>query len=444
MKSLVEQLKALKTIKHDINPDANFVRTTKTELMTRISATKVEQQRAAVERQQTVQQKVSRAWDLGHVLVPQTFARAMRPMVTAALALLLTTGGWIASAYAAPGDTLWQAKAAVGSVIERGQLALSDDTGDVELNLKFASKRAQVIKEVADRPDISPEKKKKIIQDSAAGIEKNILDAEIKIDTVDVEKSPDLIKDVSLKTKEITTTLKETAQKVEGEKQDVVFAEDLTTQAEVSTQKSLSLVEKAVQKKVDAQKEISEEEIFIIRDHIDTLVADIERDATKAKEHADTLVETVEKNTLDFLNASTTTSSGIEEVTTTLDIDISEVSTTLHSTTTTENTIISIDDGEKNPEEVAKDIQERATNTVTNVAEQKTQVEQLVDVDIVEALKKTRELTDSVTETVREVSDATKEVLPQVEPISVDSREEDVEEIDDEVDVAEDIGDTTL
>ncbi len=408
MKELKSQLKRVKDIDGLVNPDRVWVAENKARLMSQIANTATPQKQVMQDHE-----RVQYAWystqRMVKLFVPRNMARAVRPVMTVMLALLLTTSGWIASAYAQPGDTLWSAKAAVGTVIEKSQLAFADDEEDVKLNLTFAAKRAQEIKTVVEREDVAPEKKAKFVQKTSEDLEKNLDEASEGLKNTDSENTS--VKEVSLKTKEIAKTLKETTEKVSEEVIDEELKKDLTEQT-VETQKiSLEMVETVVQKKVDAQVEITDEEKMVIKEHIEEVVETISEDTQKVKEQTDELVKDVEDaediiDEVEIENIEGVIEEVVSEETTTIEI-VEEVDTT----TSTPEVIIE----EKTTQEQVQEVAEKVEEAIKTVDTEKQEVQTLVEEEnILEAIKKTRALTETVEQTAEEVTRVSEDVMPVI------------------------------
>ncbi|PLX28256.1 hypothetical protein C0581_02880 [Candidatus Parcubacteria bacterium] len=448
MKNLRRQLKEVKQAKGLVNPDPSWVLENKQKLLNQISNTTAVEQK---EKKQNVPENMQYAWlsftRKAKVFLPQNMASLARPLATAVLALLLTTSGWVASAYAEPGDVFWGTKEAFGVVVEHGRLVLTRDDDEAPLHLEFASKRAKVLQQVVDRENIDPVKKKKMVQKAVEDVEKKLASADESLQKISPEKASKMVKDVSLKTKEISKTLKDTAKKVEVE--DSEFAKDINKKATESTKKSLEMVEVVVQKKIEAQLEISEDEKNVIKEHIDEVVGNLKQDAQKAQTQAEELTEGVETGAISEHELVTSTVGVVEEVensvegdpsTTTsdsIDTEIEAVSTTTSENVETadesdvEQTIQSgslMESGEK-----VKNVVKTIGDAVESFDEDVEGVDVLVEEDILEAIKKTQELNDSVEQAVDGVSKTVEELLPHISNSGLrDGETKDVTEGDEE------------
>ncbi|MBT3949437.1 hypothetical protein HOF40_05120 [Candidatus Parcubacteria bacterium] len=143
MRELKRQLKEVRKKTGLVNPDRSWVLENKQRLFDQISNTTVVVEK---EKKQKTPENMQYAWlsftRKAKVFLPQNMATLARPLATAVLALMLTTGGWVASAYAEPGDVFWGTKEAFGAVVEQGRLAFTPDNEEASLHLEFASKRA--------------------------------------------------------------------------------------------------------------------------------------------------------------------------------------------------------------------------------------------------------------------------------------------------------------
>ena len=100
------------------------------------------------------------------MFVPTNINKAFRPILTAVMALVITSGGWIASAYAEPGDFMWSTKVALNSVVEQGQLALTPEEKKTSIKLDFATKRAHILKQVSDSNIQNKDTKNKLLKET--------------------------------------------------------------------------------------------------------------------------------------------------------------------------------------------------------------------------------------------------------------------------------------
>jgi len=361
------------------------------------------------------------------VFLPQNMATLARPLATAVLALMLTTGGWVASAYAEPGDVFWGTKEAFGAVVEQGRLAFTPDNEEASLHLEFASKRAKILQQVVDIENIDPVKKKKMVQKAVEDVEKKLASADESLQNSTPEKASGMVKDVSLKTKEISKTLKETADKVEAE--DSEFAKDINKTATESTKKSLEMVETVVQKKTEAQLEISEDEKNVIKEHIDGVVEDLKEDVEEAQTQAEELTEGVESGIINEHELVTSTAimvvedEVVEGDTSTSTSENSEIEVIVEDSLSTSTPEIDNKDNEEAGDaneglmesgEKVKNVVQLIDDAVDSFDGDVEDVDVLVEENLLEAIQKTQELNDSVEKAIEDVGKTIEEFLPQI------------------------------
>ncbi len=400
MKDVKAQLKAVKHADGLVNPNRVWVSKNRARLMSQIENTAVK-----VTKKIPQHEHMQYAWystqKFIKAFIPHNMSRVARPVFTMVLALMLTTSGWVASAYAQPGDTLWSAKEAFGSVIERSQLAFANNEDDIALNIKFASKRAQVIKTVVERDDIKTEKKTKIVKKNAEEIEQKLINAKEGIKNVDAENTAEMIKDVSLKTKEIAKSLKETTEESTKNLDNQELTTELAKQTTETQKVSLEMVETVVQKKVDAQLEITEEEKTVIKEHIDEVVEDMKEDTKKAKEQTDEMVDVVDN--VKIIDGEDGENGGV---------DISEQADGSENMSTTTGDVVVL---EKDAGTQVHDVADQVDDAIKKIVSEGLEVDDLVEDNILEAIKKTRALTQTVEEAVDEVTRVTEDVLPAIQ-----------------------------
>jgi hypothetical protein len=380
-----------------VNPDPVWVLENKRNMMSQIGNT------IGQEKKQDV---FSNVQSFFQTFVPQRFAYALKPAGVVFLALVLTTSGWIASAYAKPGDVLWNAKNALDNVVEQGQLAFTAQEDQAVLHLKFATKRAKVIQEVADNT-VDPKVKTDIIKQTVEELKDKMDQATKSVNNTPVEKSKELVKEVNNKVKEITQSLSETVAKVDTV--DHQLAKDIDKSSLDTKQKSLAMIEVVVQKKTDAQVEISDEEKDIIKEHLTTAVGDMKEEAVKAKDQATGLVQEVKNSADEGKTVSTSTVSVLGSGST------ASSSTGVNSTGTIQNNInvsstISVASTTK---EIVDGVAQTASQTVQTAETKEVEVKTLIQTNVLEAIKKTQELGVVVQQTVNTV-EKTAEILPTI------------------------------
>lgn len=389
-----EQLKNLKNTEV-LTARPSWVLENKKMLMSQIAKTTVET--IHNENENILTEKLKNIAHVYQMLLPKNIGRTLKPVFTTVLALIITSGGWIASAYAEPGDIMWSTKKAISNVVEQGQLVVTSKENKASLNLEFASKRAQVLKEVADS-DANINVKTKIIRQASDELQQKLDTAKEELKDSDVIKISDLVKDVALKTQEISSTLKEVASQ---NVVDASLSKELSAKAVDVSQTSLQMVERVLEKKVESKTAVSEEEKIIIKDHLATAVEEIKKDTEKAKEDLVGLSASANNN------VATSESQALNTTSTLIKEDV--------SVTTTNTTTSSVELKTTTP---VQDAQIKTTELTSKVAEmskavesEKTTVTNLVETNILEAVKKTIELKTSVDTVSKEVVTTKEQIL---------------------------------
>ncbi|HRH23291.1 MAG TPA: hypothetical protein PK295_01525 [Candidatus Magasanikbacteria bacterium] len=359
MRELKLQLKRMKDLETRINPDREWILRNRTLLMNQIGHTSLQSVDHPAEAA-NVAHSVS-TWT--KIFIPEVLVRSFKPVMSVAFALMLTTVGWIASAYAEPGDVLWGAKSAFNSVVENGRLALAPESEQASLKLSYASKQAHILKQVVETTNVDGEEKEKLVEKTADSLQKKLESAQESIKTIALNDSVDLVKKVSLSTQDISQTLKETMVNaaVGG------ISDTIEKTAVETTKQSLQMVGDAVQKKTDANFEISNEEKELVKDHIDAAVESIIAEVAKAQNKLN------EQSTSSTLAVPTSPTGTV----------ISPSSTLLLSTST------SIMD---------------AIATVKTIDEQKKTVNSLKETNLIEALNTTKALAEQVTTVIEKIT----------------------------------------
>ncbi len=373
MKLLRGTLKSIKHLESRINPDRLWVVSNRERLMTQIAHTS---------KQATVHQ-IKHAWasqslaTWKKIFVPHSLARSLKPVLSVVVALLVTSAGWIASAYAEPGDVLWDAKNALNSVVETGRLALASDDEQTTLRLSYASKQAHVVKQVAEATEVNPEKKAKLLDESVSNLQKKLDSAKDTIQSVTPEKAVGLVKEASLSTMDISQTLKESIEKAGLE--DSPVADTLEKAAAETTKQGLEIVGAAVQKKTESNLEISSEDQQIVKEHIDKAVESIVLETQKAQDKIQILP----------LSSSSTIS---------ISVDFSSSSSQISATVSSGTMVTS---------SVSTNLNQVITAVKTTIDEQKKTVESLKETDLLKAINTTKVLAEQVTQVIEKVNTQT-------------------------------------
>ena len=351
-------------------------------LMSQISKTNVE---AKGERKEKT---FSENWrNFAHIyqsFVPHNINKAFRPVLTAMMALVITTGGWVASAYAQPGDFMWSTKVAFNSVVEQGKLAFTSDENKTSVQLEFASKRAQILRQVVDSDIENKDTKNKLIKETSEDLKHKLDNVSESLQQTDATTASGLVKELSLKTKEISNTLKDAAAQTAIE--DEGLSKDLSLQATDTAKQSLELVEVVLEKKIEANLEISEDEKLIIREHIAESVLEIQKDTEKVQAQADKLTEETKVENNDSTQTTTSSANNIELLTI---VTLSASTTAVTSTAKTGDSVT--------------EIKSRAAELSKTIVTENNNVQVLLDSNVLEAVKKTLELKNTISTLSHEV-----------------------------------------
>jgi len=419
MKRLQEQLKNLKN--EDVfSARPSWVLENKQLLISQISKTRVDV--SAQKQKQTWGTYWKNFSHIYQMFVPTNLNKSFRPVFTALVALILTSGGWVASAYAEPGDFMWSAKVAINSMVEQGQLAVTSEEKKTSVKLNFAAKSAQVLKQVSDSNISDKGTKNKLLKENSVDLKNKLDSASESLQNSEAKDAIDLVKEVSLKTKEISNTLKQVAAQTALD-DNASLSKDLSAQAVDASKQSLQMVEVVLEKKAEVNSEVSEEEKLIIREHITDTVNQIKQDTKKVKAQADQLVEDVKNdninnlsNPLNSLLPSSSSTSVLGTVSSTAS------STTLVTTSTNPDDIPKIipkEDEIVSNKDTASSLLTKVDAVAKTVETENTSVQTLLDTNVLEAVKKTIELKNTISNVSSEVN-STLIQLPQkvVTPIA--------------------------
>ncbi len=410
MNKIQKQLKNLKN--EDVfSARPSWVLKNKQLMMAQISKTRVN----VSTQKQTWEIKWKNFSHIYKMFVPINISKSFRPVFTALVALLLTSGGWVASAYAEPGDFMWSAKVAINSVVEQSKLAFTPEDQKTSVKLNFAAKSAQVLKQVSNSDISDKDTKNKLLKENSKDLQNKLNSANESLQNSEAKDAVNLVKEVSLKTKEITNTLKEVATQTAID-DNASLSKDLFDQAIDASKQSLQMVEVVLEKKAEVNSEVSEEEKMIIREHITDTVNEIKQDTNKAKVQADQLVEDVKNdninnpnNQVDVLGQSNTTTTEV------LGAVTSTSSTTPITTSTNPDDVPKIipkEDEIVTNKDTASDLLIKVDAVVKTVETENTSVQTLLDSNVLEAVKKTIELKNTVSNVSNEVN-STLIQLPQ-------------------------------
>ncbi|PIR76633.1 MAG: hypothetical protein COU32_01025 [Candidatus Magasanikbacteria bacterium CG10_big_fil_rev_8_21_14_0_10_42_10] len=244
---LKAQLKKVKQLEGRINPDRAWVEKTRISLLQRISiSSSVSSSLKSVD-SRPLQGMIQNL----QALFPQNMFYQAKPLLVSVLVFALAGSGWIASASASeslPGDTLWQVKLAS----EKTQIVLANITGNdeknMELQLKFASRRVAEIKTVASEDKFNAEEKVKRAGEGLKQLQESISSVDSAVQSEDQKDSIGKnAKQVNDTTNQISTTLKELAGTVDGVATDVSLTKQVAAVQQAVEEVGINVVKVAVE-----------------------------------------------------------------------------------------------------------------------------------------------------------------------------------------------------
>jgi len=408
MRHLVAQLREAAKRQDLVNPDRIWVEENKRKMLGQIQN---------IVNSDTASEK-NNASQVGmwyRIFVPQTLIYSMKTAIIVLFGVFLTTGGWIASAYAQPGDVLWNAKSVLNIVIEQGQLALTLEEDEAMLHLSFASKRAMVVKEaIDDAPD--PVKKADIARKNMDDIKKNLELANERLKNTSPGNTKDLVKEVKDATAEISTVLTESAEKVVLE--DKELAKDLDEGAAGTKKKALEMVEVVVGKKAEAKEEVSDEERQILEETIEEFIGDTQKGIEKARglvvEIGNKQIQ-IQEDSIAEGNSVVIASSTEEIVSSSSKLDDSFLTSTLHTVLGSNDNQVTnvVNSKETISKEGVEEVSQKVERTVQTLEEGVKETQELVKSDMLGAIKKVRELSNQIDQTVQDVKGVS-DALPDI------------------------------
>lgn len=279
-KALRQQLKQLQRYQHSINPRDAWVRDNKAKLMAQINNTTSEE---------TGRFSVFNLSDLMSVYMPRQMAAVARPALIFVIAIATTVGGWVAGVSASydslPGDTLYGVKLAT----EKTQVALATVAGDKEtetqLHLEFAGRRSDEVKQVLGKDDPeAPQKAEAAIQQLKKSIESAKQTVQ-EVGETDVAKAVGLARDVSQKTVEISSNLKDAVSAASRQEnniaKEVVETKQIVTAANIETLKIV--VEKTAQSPEKTSEALQKRVTDLVVDKIAVLTEETKSEAEALK-----------------------------------------------------------------------------------------------------------------------------------------------------------------
>lgn len=295
-KDLREQLNVLKDVEGHINPSKEWVSRTRASLLSTIA----EQSGQAAEARSAspLSQKANQL----QALMPLQFFARMRPVMVSVFVFALATSGWIASASASqslPGDTLWRVKLAT----EKTQIVLADITGNaqknVELQLKFAARRAAEIKTVSTEVTFTPEEKADRTEEGLKKLQENISSVDEVVQQAAQAEGAEEKKELSKQAKEvndattqISETLEEVADTVEATgSDDTSLTKEVVAVKQAVDEVGLDVVKVAVEGAENDEERIAAEEL--VEEKIVSILSDADGALGETEEVKD-LIEQIE------------------------------------------------------------------------------------------------------------------------------------------------------
>lgn len=303
------------------------------------------------------------------VFVPRSFARIAQPVFTFMLASIVVTGGWIASASASPGDTLYNVKLA-GEKVE--EIFAADK---VDKNLEFADRRKNEIGEVLQRKDADSKRRVTVAKKELEKSVKTAVDTakqQIKDSGSDAQKATDVAKKVNDKVTQLSEDLKETVK--QADLTDTSIVQDVSSLAVAVNTRALETVDTLAETHTDKALEIVQEKIQKIVEGAKSEAQDVKDEVTKNVENATSVPTGI-----------STTTVGVGTSTPPLATSVLPTTTPLLISTTTQ--------------QVAQDTVKQVDEKVQNIEQQAQQAQQLVqESKVTEATQKARELIQSASD----------------------------------------------
>jgi hypothetical protein len=333
-KTLRGQFNALREADGHINPRSVWVAKARTELLASIA------QAEQVSTAKTPERSLSSVFSS---IVPTNMFSHARPVFASLLVFLLATSGWMTSASASeslPGDALWKVKLAG----EKTQVVLANMTGNdtkhVELQLKFAARRAEEIKTITDTDTFDKAEKVKRTEEGLVKLQENISSVGEAVNNAsasdeqkqDISKKAKAVNDT---TNQISETLKEVANIVQDDStQNDSFTKSVVAIKQTVDDVGLDVVRVAVEGATsDAERAVATQ---LVEEKIVSVLSEADGTLDKSEE-VKTLIGQVNTQTevshalgaLQIAPPSTTASTTAPALTTsTTDVTTSSVSAT--------------------------------------------------------------------------------------------------------------------
>lgn len=257
-KNAVRQLKSFAHMEHLIRPDTEWVQRNREQLLSQISNTVAGKTQAM--------HWATRAERFSSFFIPRQVRSMFRPAASLLGIIVLTASGWIASASAEPGDTLYSTKI----FTEEIQVFIAETTGDQESvakqHLKNANKRMEELPKVIHKNELATETVKKLHKSIESA--QNSLD---NVKTKDTDAALVLAKDVTKQTNDLAATLKEVTQKAENN--DATLVKEVAETTKVVNETGLKAIEVVLQDKQTTATQ-KEEVKTLVQEKINLLVGE--------------------------------------------------------------------------------------------------------------------------------------------------------------------------
>ncbi len=412
--TLREQFKTLKHAEGHINPDPAWVATTRTSLLDAIAT------HAPVE----VVTKPERGTVATQLLrfIPMNMFSFARPILVSLLVFVLATSGWMTNASAAeslPGDALWRIKLAG----EKTQVVIANitgnDTKNVDLQLKFAARRADEIKIISNDETFDKEEKVKRTEEGLEKLKQNISSVGEAVKSAgasDDQKNEigQKAKAVNIATDQISATLKEVANTVQDDSEkNISFTKNVVAIKQTVDDVGLDVIRVAVEAaKSDEERSVATQ---LVEQKIVSALSDADGALTKTAE-VKTLIQQVDTRALSSggLGTLTTTS------TTAVSVSGSASSSVVIPPTT--SSVTDVGTGKTAfllPPPTTKDlvttILGEVDRTSVEVQERIKEIKQLIEAgDVTTALEKVKELKKITNDSAQKTNEIQKVVLQVV------------------------------
>jgi hypothetical protein len=250
-KKLLKQLRSIKKVKGQVNPDHLWVSKNRSELINKISST--------VNNKEENKNIFKNAEQWFTLFMPNKAIAFARPVMTVVLAIVLTTGGWAISAKASgslPGDTLYGVKIATEKVQKKMKTIVVEKEQEAEIHFKFAQRRLDEVKDVQiNEKEASEEKVKKNVSKAIKLAKESVELAAESVEVtkeenkkentekIDTEKAVEVAKIVNKEAGEIAEKIKE----IKETGVDVEDLDEIDETTQIVDDVSIDVIEKAIE-----------------------------------------------------------------------------------------------------------------------------------------------------------------------------------------------------